>query len=101
MTLVGSVAVLLPALTSPPPATVAVLITVVGALFATLTVSVRHGSALAPAAIAPVCVHEREDTCRSSPCRRAPWPSVRPVACRVTVTSPVVSAAPAFLTVIV
>ena len=54
---VESVAVLLPVLTSPPPATVAVLVRVAGALGATSTVSVSAGAA-APAAIAPLCVQE-------------------------------------------
>jgi hypothetical protein len=42
-TTVRSVAVLLPPLTSPPPDTMAVLVTVDGALAATLTVSVIAG----------------------------------------------------------
>ena len=41
LTVVGSFAVLLPVLDSPPPETWAVLVTVDGALQATLTVSVR------------------------------------------------------------
>src|SRR5437899_2668065 len=46
---VGSFAVLLPVLVSPPPETVAVLVTVTGALLATLTVRVMGGW-LAPGA---------------------------------------------------
>ena len=43
MMVVGSLAVLLSSLTSPPPKTVAVLVTLAGALVATLTVRVMGG----------------------------------------------------------
>ena len=97
---VGSVAVLLPVLTSPPPATVAVLVRVAGALDATLTVSVSAGAS-APAAIGPLCVHERGATVQVQP---APLNAVGvrpPGRLSVTVIAPVVATPPAFFTVIV
>ena len=98
---VGSASLLLARLVSPPPETVAVLVTLAGALVATLTVSVS-GGALAPAAIGSLRVHESVGTSVHVQPVPANAVAVRPVgSVSVTVIVPIVAAAPAFLTVIV
>ena len=92
---VGSEAESLPVLASPPPATVAVLVTLAGALAATFTVSVMAGK-LAPGAAVVLVLQASVDTVQLHPVPVIAV-AVKPVgSVSVTVTVPEVGANPPF-----
>src|SRR5690349_8287565 len=101
VTMVGSVAVLLAALMSPPPDTVAVLVTLAGALAATFTASVMGGYE-APEASASARV--QVEVGPAAQVQPAPLmaAAARPAgSVSVTVTAPALGAVPALRTVMV
>src|SRR5689334_13863415 len=99
-TIVGSVAVLLAALVSPPPETVAVLVTLAGALAATFTLSMMGGyEAPALSASARVQVVVASVQVQPLPAIAA---AVSPAgSVSVTVTVPVLDAVPTLVTAMV